>query len=399
MWARAEVSWEESGGIHIVPGTIEDTSPSGACVRVKHPFTIGSRVTIKWSREQFSAVARNCKQDGRDFLLGVKREASENSSSGKPALQNPGKAAKAQAVSLVKNESMPATPSKVQPAAPKQDSVRERTIPDSSVEQRVPDRAHPPKERPQSHSRDSSPRHERNDMEPKRLFPQFWHRQQGGDVPNPVTPKEAAVNKTNTEPARGPQSELLSYEDIYRASGIMSSRSGYGIHKIVDMLNNERIRDLSPDAKRASVLMALDAAGTSVDELLQDALRRQSALDSYEAGQRKQVEEFEVRKTAENARIEAELERVRAHYAERMQSNRDQVAREKEALRNWQMAMQHETQRISDVIELCGRRGGAAPRANAATAGAGSTAAAKSDTAAGDAIHNAPARPNSSSGQ
>lgn len=221
-------------------------------------------------------------------------------------------------------------------------------------------------------------------MQPKRLFPQFWRRQLGGDVPVKTTPKEAPVNKPNTtaaEPARGPQSDLLSYEDIYRAAGIMSSRSGYGIHKIVDMLNSERIRDLSPDAKRASVLMALDAAGTSSEELLQDAVRRQAALDSYEAGQRRQVEEFETRKNAENARIEAELERVRAHYAERMQSNRDLVAKEKEGLRNWQAAMQYESQRINEVIDLCGKR--PAPKANAAAA-AGNATSERSATGSAD---------------
>lgn len=208
-------------------------------------------------------------------------------------------------------------------------------------------------------------------MQPKRLFPQFWRRQQGGDVPEKPMPKEAPVNKATTtaEPARGPQSELLSYDDIYRAAGIMNSRSGYGIHKVVDMLNSDRIRDLPPDVKRASVLMALDAAGTSSADLLNDALRRQSALDSYEAAQRKQVEEFEASKNAENGRIEAELEKIRIHYAERMQANHDLVTREKESLRNWQMAMQHESQRIHEVIELCGERPASKTHAAAAATG------------------------------
>jgi len=44
---------------------------------------------------------------------------------------------------------------------------------------------------------------------------------------------------------------------------------------------------------------------------------------------------------------------VRAHYAERIQRNCDLVSQEKEGLRNWQMAMQHEVQRIAEVIEVC----------------------------------------------
>ena len=169
----------------------------------------------------------------------------------------------------------------------------------------------------------------------------------------------------------GPQTNLLSYEDIYRAAGILSPRSGYGIHKVVDMLNSERLQALAPDIKRASVLMALDAAGTSADDLLLDATRRQQALASYEAGQQKQLEEFEARKAAENAQIQAEMDLVTAHYAERIQHNHDQIAQEKETLRNWQMQKQCENQRISEVIELCAKQSAAAPLTNAAAASAG----------------------------
>jgi type I site-specific restriction endonuclease len=209
-------------------------------------------------------------------------------------------------------------------------------------------------------------------MEPKKLFPNFWRRQQDEDAPAKPTPTEATVNKPNThaaEAANGPRADLLSYDDIYHAAGIMSPRSGYGIHKVIEMLNSERIRALSKDIQRASVLMALDAAGASADELLQDATRRQQALDSYEDGQRKQMEEFEARRVQENTQIQAEMERITAHYAERIQHNLDQVAKQKEALRNWQMAKQHESQRILEVVELCAKQpaatNDAAPSASA----------------------------------
>jgi hypothetical protein len=175
-------------------------------------------------------------------------------------------------------------------------------------------------------------------MTPKSFFPNFLRRQHDGTgAPEKAAKTEAPVNTLQTHPAEsltGSQPSLLSYEDIYHAAGILTPRSGYGVHKVVDMLNSDRIRELSKDIKRASVLMALDAAGTSPDELLKDATHRQQALNSYEAGQQKQLEEFEARKAQENTKIQAELE---------------------EALRNWQMAKQHETQRISEVIELCAK--------------------------------------------
>ena len=196
-------------------------------------------------------------------------------------------------------------------------------------------------------------------MQSKKLFPNFWRRNQDGDAPDKVPQTEVPVNKPNdhvAEPAPGQRNELLSYEDIYHAAGIMNPRSGYGIHKVIEMLNSERIRDLAKDVKRASVLMALDAAGASVEELLQDASRRQTALNTYEDGQRRQLDEFEARKARESAQIQAEMERVTAHYAERIQKNQEQIAKEKEALHNWQMAKQHESQRISEVMELCGKQ-------------------------------------------
>lgn len=223
-------------------------------------------------------------------------------------------------------------------------------------------------------------------MSSKSVFPKFWRRQQDEDAPKHATLKEDPVNSSSSkapaaEAVSGPASELLSYDDIYHAAGIMSPRSGYGIHKVVEMLNSQRIRELSVDIKRASVLMALDAAGTSVDDVLQDATRRQHALNAYEAAQRKQFEEFEAHKSRENAQIEAEMERIRAHYAQRIQCNRDQVTREKETLRNWQMAMQHESQRISEVIELCGKQPATAVAASPASPSTQAPAADKASSA------------------
>lgn len=144
-------------------------------------------------------------------------------------------------------------------------------------------------------------------MQSKPLFPKFWRRQSDDAAPQQTHSKEVPVNKANVpvESVAAPGADLPSYEDIYHAAGIMSPNSGYSIHKVVEMLNSERLRDLSNDIKRASVLMALDAAGTSVDDLLQDATHRQQALNSYEAGKKKQMEDFESRKSQENAQIEA----------------------------------------------------------------------------------------------
>ncbi len=395
MWAVAEVIWQDATGTSFrVPATLEDTSASGACVRVQRPFTVGSKVTIKWHREQFSAITRNCQNDGRDFLLGVLREAAGHSAPIQPAVSLTPKPSASEPLKAISNADPQPTLQKaavlhLQPSTTASlqrdlNGGRQRTRSSNSPESDhfSPDLQQATESPPTPHSRrqgsDTSHRSERKVMQPKTLFPQFWRRQQDGDAPAKPTSTEAPVNKPAThatELASGPRGDLLSYEDIYHAAGILSPGSGYGIHKVVKMLNSERIRDLSKDIKRASVLMALDAAGISVDEMLTDATRRQNALSSYEGAQKKQLEDFETRKAQENARIEEELEKIRAHYAQRVQSNLDHVTKEKNALRNWQNAMQSESQRIAEVIELCGKQP-APPRANALAAAAGGAQAA-----------------------
>ena len=86
------------------------------------------------------------------------------------------------------------------------------------------------------------------------------------------------------------------------------------------------------------------------------------------------------------------MEKIRMHYAQRIQSNLDQAAKEKEALRNWQMSMQHETQRIAEVIELCGKQTPPAPKSTAMAAAAGARSTEKPE-AAGQPVGSAPVRP------
>ncbi len=372
IWAVAEVSWQDQGGaVCVAAGTLEDTSQSGACVRVKAPILVGSRVMVKWHREQFSAVAKNCRSDGREFLLGVRRElagSAEPVIASRPAEIKPKvpvvAAAKAQgasmeagkrgeAVAVSEPASKAASKSNLEPASKRAVVAVAVAIP--AAAQSKDARSNLRDQQAQRISADQ----ERKGMEAKGIFPKFWRREPGKtESREEARPAEAAVSKAQARPAEaltGPKGELLSYEDIYRAAGILRPRSGCEIGKVVEMLHCERMRGLPEEVKRASVLMAIEAGGALPDDLLKDATERQRALEQYEAGQRKQLEDFEARKAQESAQLEAEMARVTAHYAERIKANQDQVAAEKEALRSWQMLKQNESQRISEVIELCGK--------------------------------------------
>jgi hypothetical protein len=155
------------------------------------------------------------------------------------------------------------------------------------------------------------------------------------------------------EDVAGFQVELTPTEDIYRAAGIMMPCKGYSIKKVVEMLNSEHIRGLAKDMKRVAVLMALDAAGVPIEEVLQDAKARQQALDAHEAEQKKRAEAEWARKADENTQIEAELERLKAHHMARINRNIDAVAREKATFNSWVTMKQQESQSMAEAAELC----------------------------------------------
>jgi hypothetical protein len=83
IMAIVEVSWEEvsfeneAGVPQTARGKLEDTSRHGASIRIGKPIVVGSKIHLKWHREEFSGVVRSCRQSGLDFILGIKRDPKE----------------------------------------------------------------------------------------------------------------------------------------------------------------------------------------------------------------------------------------------------------------------------------------------------------------------------------
>jgi hypothetical protein len=313
IMAKAEVVWEDQPGIlRSAFAMIEDTSPSGACIRVSTAISVGAKLNIKWHLEQFSGVVKYCRREGEEYVLGIQRDASENLARSMVLLD--------QATSRFPTPS----PTKVQDAPP----LRANKVQKLSKSASTPG--------PKAAST--------VDPEvPAVAIPKMT------DTSN-VTPENQA--KTDSKGVGLPASEdsLLPLEDIYRAVGIISLRLGYSSKTVSDMLDSDQMRGMTNDVKRASVLMALEAAGISAEDVLQDSAQRLYAIDAYEAGQRKRFEEFEAQKSQENAQIQSAIERITANFLDRINHNLGEVAFAREAFLNWQTIKQKEAQRISEAV-------------------------------------------------
>ena len=147
-----------------------------------------------------------------------------------------------------------------------------------------------------------------------------------------------------------PVSDPTSFEEIYKAAEIPQVPQGYSIFKVAHMLESEHIRTLPSDVKKSSVLVALDAAGIDIKDVIQDAIRRDRALDTYERVQQRAVEELESRKTQENTQIQAQIDKYVTEQRAKIQANNDEIARAKERFTGWRLKKQQEEKKIADTV-------------------------------------------------
>jgi hypothetical protein len=185
-------------------------------------------------------------------------------------------------------------------------------------------------------------------------------REQSSDTsPDSAAPRTAAQTVAEiasgiaTEPRfSGPVANPASFEEIYKAAEIAAPSHGFTILKIIDLLQSEHIRNLSRDVKRSSLLLALEAAGVRPQEVVQDAVRRDKALDTYESVEQKALLELETQKAQENQALKSEIEKRINEMQSQLQANNDEVAKEKERFYGWQLKKQQEEQKIADAVSF-----------------------------------------------
>jgi hypothetical protein len=175
----------------------------------------------------------------------------------------------------------------------------------------------------------------------------------------PQTQPEKTVNAI-PDPSKAVPPVLETFGEVYALAGIADPAKGYTILKVTEMLNNRHLTDMSADVKRNALMMALEAAGVEIGELLQDAVARNRAIDDYEEKRQEQIKTFEGAKAEENNKLHAELERLSNQYLSQIQANADQVAREQDNFRAWQKRKQQESQRITDAATFCVPHGNSA---------------------------------------
>jgi len=149
--------------------------------------------------------------------------------------------------------------------------------------------------------------------------------------------------------------KLSSFDEIYHRAGFKAATStaAWDIMKVAEMVNNGHLHGLSPAGKHSALMMALEAAGVAVEDMLQDAVQRQRVLNDYEEAQRKRLDDFVAAKQHEKERLSAEMEAICAQYCMRIATGEQEIERERGMFREWQERKEREQRRISEAASAC----------------------------------------------
>jgi hypothetical protein len=142
----------------------------------------------------------------------------------------------------------------------------------------------------------------------------------------------------------------ISLLEEYRGQVSTRSTGEYTILKVAQMLQSEHMRPLPGQAKRAAILMALQAAGVKVADVIDDAVRRNEILANAERAREKALQEFEARKEEANRKVQALVQSLVAEYDARIQRNKEEVGAERDKFAEWRHTKAEEEQKIADAV-------------------------------------------------
>ena len=147
--------------------------------------------------------------------------------------------------------------------------------------------------------------------------------------------------------AQSPGNSLL---EVYRAQVNTRSTGEYTILKVAQMLQSEYMRPLPVEAKRAAILVALQAAGVRARDVIDDAVQRTEVLANAERAREKALHEFELRKEEANRKVQAMVQSLVAEYDARIHRTSEEITAERDKFAEWKQTKLEEEQRIADAL-------------------------------------------------
>lgn len=173
--------------------------------------------------------------------------------------------------------------------------------------------------------------------------------------------------------------DVADFGAVYEEAGIELPLHGYGVDKVGEMLASPRLSSLNREVRAAAVLAALEAATVEPADVIQDAVRRDKALDAFEAAKRHELDALHATAETRIGAIKEEIETILREKNAEMEGLKKAREDAERAFADLATRKRREEERLHDVVAhfIDGRDNPVTTAANAKSAEPASVAPAE----------------------
>ena len=146
---------------------------------------------------------------------------------------------------------------------------------------------------------------------------------------------------------------LADFGEIYSLAHLPTEDDdSFTIFKAERLLHSEHIVELSQRAKAASVMVALEANGVRLQDVIQDAVARDKALDQYHSVASRDVQNLANDVEFKNQMLQEEIEQFLNAKQEEIRANKASLENAKMELEAWARRKAEEEERLFEVVSF-----------------------------------------------
>lgn len=168
-------------------------------------------------------------------------------------------------------------------------------------------------------------------------------------TPAEVAPSTSA-STSESDPLDDGAEPPVKVEQVYAVSKIGKPLHGFSLERIAGMLADPRLARLDEPARAAAVAVLLENAGVTIEKVVEDAVTRDQALDKFERFLEEKVEKVAAEVKDEDAKLEAEIERLLARKREQLALNATRVLEKQKELARFRRVKRAEEARLYEVV-------------------------------------------------
>lgn len=147
--------------------------------------------------------------------------------------------------------------------------------------------------------------------------------------------------------------EIPDFPAVFKAAGVVDPPHGYSVYKVLEIFNSPGFATLDTRAKAAALtgFLNMNPSGpVPVTDIVQDAVRRDQALDKFEEFLRNKLATHTQQTDQNNAKLQAEIDEVTHRNREKMEANRLALEAEQTRLTRWLTQKRAEERKLFDAV-------------------------------------------------